>query len=137
MIPSKIVEGKTRHNQVDFEVNTGSRQTLVNVMQMGGTRALVEAGARIHESGCLGCIGMGQAPATGTVSLRTFPRNFKGRSGTDDDQVYLCSPETAAASVLTGKITDPRTLGMSYPEIKFPETYFYKEEWYLKPAENA
>ena len=73
MIASKIVEGKTRHNQVDFEVNTGSRQTLVNVMLMGGTRALVEAGARIHESGCLGCIGMGQAPATGTVSLRTFP----------------------------------------------------------------
>ncbi|MEK7290011.1 MAG: aconitate hydratase [Planctomycetota bacterium] len=137
MIASKIVEGKTRHNQVDFEVNTGSRQTLVNVMLMGGTRALVEAGARIHESGCLGCIGMGQAPATGTVSLRTFPRNFKGRSGTDDDQVYLCSPETAAASALTGKITDPRTLGMSYPEITFPETYFYKEEWYLKPAEKA
>jgi len=73
----------------------------------GGIQALIEAGARVHEPGCLGCIGMGQAPATGTVSLRTFPRNFKGRSGTKDDHVYLCSPETAAASALTGHISDP------------------------------
>ncbi|NIN35649.1 MAG: aconitate hydratase, partial [Gammaproteobacteria bacterium] len=100
MIAAKIMEGKTRNPNVSFEINTGSRQTLDNVLAEGGITALVEAGARIHESGCLGCIGMGQAPATGTVSLRTFPRNFKGRSGTKDDQVYLCSPETAAASAL-------------------------------------
>ena len=73
MIAAKIVEGKTKHPAVDFEVNTGSRQTLVNVMSVGGTRALIEAGGRIHESGCLGCIGMGQAPATGTVSLTNVP----------------------------------------------------------------
>ena len=69
---------------------------------------LIAAGARIHQAGCLGCIGMGQAPASGRNSLRTFPRNFPGRSGTEDDAVWLCSPETAAASALTGVITDPR-----------------------------
>ncbi|MEN6336790.1 MAG: aconitase family protein, partial [Phycisphaerales bacterium] len=111
MIAAKIVEGRTRHKNVNFEINTGSRQTFASVLAAGGIGALLEAGARIHESGCLGCIGMGQAPATGTNSLRTFPRNFKGRSGTKDDAVYLCSPETAAASALAGKITDPRTLG--------------------------
>src|SRR4030067_2740803 len=132
MIPSKIVEGKTRHNQVDFEVNTGSPHTLVDVMVMGGTRALVEAGARIHESGCLGCIGMGQAPATGTVSLRTFPRNFPGRSGTENDQIYLCSPETAVAAAIFGKITDPRKLG-DCPQVKEPERYLFNENLIIKP----
>lgn len=132
MIAAKIVEGKTRNPNVSFEINTGSRQTLDNVLEAGGITALVEAGARVHESGCLGCIGMGQAPATGTVSLRTFPRNFKGRSGTKDDQVYLCSPETAAASALTGKITDPRTLGEA-PEIPYPEKFKFKSEWFVEP----
>lgn len=135
MIAAKMVEGKTRHPNVSFEINTGSRQTLDNVLAMGGVAALVEAGARIHEAGCLGCIGMGQAPATGTVSLRTFPRNFKGRSGTKDDQVYLCSPETAAASALTGRITDPRTLGAA-PEIPYPEKFKYRMEWFIQPAQD-
>ncbi|MHC4147281.1 MAG: aconitate hydratase [Planctomycetota bacterium] len=132
MIAAKIVEGKTRNPNVSFEINTGSRQTLDNVLAAGGITAMVEAGARIHESGCLGCIGMGQAPATGTVSLRTFPRNFKGRSGTRDDQVYLCSPETAAASALTGRITDPRTLS-EVPEIPYPEKFKFKSEWFVEP----
>jgi len=136
MIASKIVEGKIRHPNVSFEINTGSRETLDNVLAMGGVAALVEAGARIHEAGCLGCIGMGQAPATGTVSLRTFPRNFKGRSGTKDDQVYLCSPETAAASALTGRITDPRTLGEA-PEIPYPEKFKYRMDWFLQPAQDG
>jgi aconitate hydratase len=136
MIAAKIVEGKTRNPNVSFEINTGSRQTLDNVLAAGGITALVEAGARVHESGCLGCIGMGQAPATGTVSLRTFPRNFKGRSGTKDDQVYLCSPETAAAAALTGQITDPRTLGDA-PEIKYPDKFKYKSEWFIQPPKDA
>jgi aconitate hydratase len=136
MVAAKIVEGKTRNPNVSFEINTGSRQTLDNVLDAGGITALVEAGARVHESGCLGCIGMGQAPATGTVSLRTFPRNFKGRSGTKDDQVYLCSPETAAASALTGKITDPRTLGDA-PEIPYPEKFKFKSEWFVEPPEDS
>ncbi len=86
MMAAKIVEGKMRHPNVSFEINTASRQTFDNVLAAGGIMAFLEAGARIHESGCLGCIGMGQAPTTGTASLRTFPRNFKGRSGTRDDR---------------------------------------------------
>ena len=78
---------------------------------------------------------MGQAPATGTVSLRTFPRNFKGRSGTRDDQIYLCSPETAAASALTGRITDPRTLGKA-PEISYPEKFKFKSDWFILPPSD-
>jgi aconitate hydratase len=135
MIAAKIVEGKIRHPNVSFEINTGSRQTLDNVLAAGGISALVEAGARVHESGCLGCIGMGQAPATGTVSLRTFPRNFKGRSGAKDDQVYLCSPETAAASALSGRITDPRTLGEA-PEVPYPERFKYREDWFIQPPKD-
>ena len=76
---------------------------------------LLMAGVSIHQSGCLGCIGMGQAPGTDQVSLRTFPRNFPGRSGTKGDKVYLCSPETAAASGISGVITDPRDLGKLRP----------------------
>lgn len=136
MIAAKIVEGKIRNPNVSFEINTGSRQTLDNILAAGGITALVEAGARIHESGCLGCIGMGQAPATGTVSLRTFPRNFKGRSGTKDDQVYLCSPETAAVSALTGLITDPRTFDES-PKIIYPEKFKYKSGWFIQPPKES
>ena len=135
MIVAKIVEGKTRHPNVNFEINTGSRQTFDNILASGGVAALLEAGARIHESGCLGCIGMGQAPATGTVSLRTFPRNFKGRSGTKDDQVHLCSPETAAASALTGHITDPRTLGEA-PGITYPDKFKFRAEWFIQPPKD-
>ena len=100
--------------------------------------ALLLAGARIHQSGCLGCIGMGQAPGTGQVSLRTFPRNFPGRSGTKDDQVYLCSPETAAAAALKGVITDPRELGkaMDYPRIQDPEKYLVDESSIIFPSEK-
>jgi aconitate hydratase len=136
MIAAKIMEGKFRHSTVSFEINTGSRQTLDNVIAEGGANLLVEAGARIHEPGCLGCIGMGQAPATGTNSLRTFPRNFKGRSGSKDDQVYLCSPETAAASALTGYITDPRTLGKA-PEIHYPDRFKFKPDWLIQPPEDG
>ena len=136
MIVAKIVEGKTRNPNVSFEINSGSRQTFDNVLAAGGITAMVEAGARVHESGCLGCIGMGQAPATGTVSLRTFPRNFKGRSGTKDDQVYLCSPETAAASALTGRITDPRTLS-DVPEIPYPDKFKFKSEWFIEPPKDS
>ena len=136
MVAAKIVEGKTRHPNLSFEINTGSRQTLDNVLAAGGITALVEAGARVHESGCLGCIGMGQAPATGTVSLRTFPRNFKGRSGAKDDQVYLCSPETAAASALTGRITDPRTLGEA-PKIEYPKRFKFRSEWFVQSPEDS
>jgi aconitate hydratase len=136
MIAARMVEGKLKHPQVSFEINTGSRETLINVLNMGGIKNFIEAGARVHEPGCLGCIGMGQAPASGTNSLRTFPRNFKGRSGTKDDAVYLCSPETAAASALAGKITDPRKTG-NYPQITYPDKFAYNMDWFIKPAERS
>jgi aconitate hydratase len=96
------------------------------------------AGGRIHEPGCLGCVGMGQAPGTGQVSLRTFPRNFPGRSGTKDDRVYLCSPETAAAAALKGVITDPRDLAgeMPYPRIKDPKEYLVDAASIIFPSDE-
>lgn len=136
MVTAKIVEGRHTHPDTAFHVNPGSRQVLENVAEAGGVMALLLAGARIHQSGCLGCIGMGQAPGTGQVSLRTFPRNFPGRSGTKDDKVYLCSPETAAAAALKGVITDPRDLGgeMAYPRIADPEKYLVDESSIIFPA---
>jgi aconitate hydratase len=138
MVTAKIVAGRHSHPDVAFHVNPGSRQVLENVADAGGVMDLLLAGTRIHQSGCLGCIGMGQAPGTGQVSLRTFPRNFPGRSGTKDDQVYLCSPETAAAAALKGEITDPRALGedLAYPRIKDPETYRVDDSSIIFPDEE-
>ena len=129
MVVAEILKERHHHPQVSLHINPGSKQVMANVTEQGGAISLLKAGARIHESGCLGCIGMGQAPGTGEVSLRTFPRNFPGRSGTKDDQVYLCSPETGAAAALKGMITDPRDLAgeMDYPRIKDPEKYFIDE----------
>jgi aconitate hydratase len=107
-----------------MDVNPTSRQILADLTAMGATLSLIQSGARIHQAGCMGCIGMGQAPAIGRNSLRTVPRNFPGRSGTDEDSVWLCSPETAAAAALTGEITDPRDLpsrlGIDYPSLALP-----------------
>ena len=116
-VAAMIVNGKHVHDRVSFDINPTSRQLLVDLTRTGHLASLIRAGARIHQAGCNGCIGMGQAPATGRISLRTVPRNFPGRSGTKDDQVYLCSPETAAASAIHGAITDPRTLDMPYPQV--------------------
>ena len=121
-IVAAIVEGRQAHPQVSLDVNPTSRQILADLTAMGGTLRLIQAGARIHQAGCMGCIGMGQAPAIGRNSLRTVPRNFPGRSGTDEDSVWLCSPETAAAAALTGEITDPRDLGIGYPELLMPRS---------------
>lgn len=125
MVVSMVLEGRHVHPGVSFHMNPGSRQVLENVVHQGGLLPLLKAGARIHQPGCLGCIGMGQAPGTGQVSLRTFPRNFPGRSGSKDDKVYLCSPETAAASALRGMITDPRELSgeIRCPPIAEPMGY--------------
>ena len=118
-IAAEIVAGRQTHPSVSFDINPTSRQTLSNMVTMGFLGKLVQAGARIHQSGCMGCIGMGQAPASGQNSLRTVPRNFPGRSGAKEDSVFLCSPETAAASALTGRITDPRELESLY-ELSYP-----------------
>jgi aconitate hydratase len=138
MVVAKIMEGRHGHWDTAFNINPGSRQVLENIAQHGGLMALLMAGARIHESGCLGCIGMGQAPGTGQVSLRTFPRNFPGRSGTKDDQVYLCSPETGAAAVMKGVITDPRDLSseMDYPRVEDPEKYVVNPMSLILPSDE-
>lgn len=136
MIVARAVEGRHCSPDVSFEVNPGSHQVLLNLAEAGGVMHFILAGARIHQSGCLGCIGMGQAPGTGSVSLRTFPRNFPGRSGTKDDQVYLCSPETAAASAVFGKITDPRRLG-DYPRVENPAKYLINDDNLLVPPDDS
>jgi aconitate hydratase len=105
------------NNRVSLYVSPTSRAQLETLVRDGHIGSLIHAGARLHQAGCNGCIGMGQAPASGRNSLRTTPRNFPGRSGTREDSVFLCSPETATASALMGVITDPRTLGMTYPDI--------------------
>jgi aconitate hydratase len=96
---------------------------------------IIAAGARVLETACGPCIGMGQAPSTGAVSVRTFNRNFKGRSGTADAEVYLASPEAAVACALKGSFTDPRELG-TYPEIRLPDSFFIDDSMIIKPAEN-
>ncbi|MEV0163360.1 aconitate hydratase [Nonomuraea fuscirosea] len=123
-VVAAIVSGRQAHPRVSLDINPSSRQILQDLTKMGATFTLISAGARLHQSGCMGCIGMGQAPANGRNSLRTVPRNFPGRSGTREDSVFLCSPETAAAAALTGQITDPRDLphllGIDYPHLELP-----------------
>ncbi|WP_078085143.1 aconitate hydratase [Microbulbifer mangrovi] len=120
-IPAKMVEGKNVPQEISLDINPTSRQLLEELSHSGDLNRLLQAGARLHQTGCNGCIGMGQAPASGRISLRTVPRNFPGRSGTKEDQVYLCSPETATASALAGVITDPRDMDMDYPAFVEPE----------------
>ncbi|MDR1790572.1 MAG: aconitate hydratase [Propionibacteriaceae bacterium] len=105
-----ILEGQTVAERTSLTVSPGSKQVLAMIARNGALATLIDAGARLLESGCGPCIGMGQAPASGAVSLRTFNRNFEGRSGTKDAQVYIVSPETAAASAIAGVFTDPTTL---------------------------
>ncbi|MGH8162651.1 MAG: aconitate hydratase, partial [Gammaproteobacteria bacterium] len=136
-IAALMVKDKQVHDRVSFDINPTSRQILENLSQMGLLVPLLHAGARLHQTGCNGCIGMGQAPATGRISLRTVPRNFPGRSGTKEDSVYLCSPETAAASALTGKITDPRTLDMAYPTFEEPDKLIVNTESLVPPVKEG
>ncbi|AVR47484.1 aconitate hydratase [Christiangramia fulva] len=140
-IAGAIVEDKAVNNDVSFDINPTSRQMIQNMIENRAFANLIKAGARFHQSGCMGCIGMGEAPASDTISLRTMPRNFPDRSGTKDDNVYLCSPETAAASALTGKITDPRDLeklyGMKYPKFEYPEIEIINTEMLVAPPEDG
>jgi predicted aconitate hydratase len=138
MISAKMLENRHVHPETSLHVNPGSRQVLENVYQTGGLLTLLTSGTRVHEPGCQGCIGMGQAPGTGEVSLRTFPRNFPGRSGTKDDKVYLCSPETATAAAIKGVIIDPRDLAkeMEYPRIEDPKQYMIDEKSIVFPSEE-
>jgi aconitate hydratase len=128
-----MVHEKRVHPNVSFDINPSSRNILEELVRDGHLEMLIHAGGRIHQAGCNGCIGMGQAPATGRNSLRTVPRNFLGRSGTDEDSVFLCSPETATASALMGKITDPRSLEIPYPKVKTPKKSIINKEMLLPP----
>jgi len=132
-IAALIVDGKRVHDRVSFDINPSTRQVQENLMELKLLGKLLHSGGRIHQAGCNGCIGMGQAPATGRISLRTVPRNFPGRSGTKEDAVYLCSPETAAASAITGEITDPRTLDMDYPVFNEPKRVLINANMVVPP----
>ena len=128
-----ILKGKTVNPNVSLVIAPGSKQVLTMLAQNGALADMVSAGARILESACGPCIGMGQAPCTDAVSLRTFNRNFEGRSGTTSARVYLVSPEVAAASALTGVLTDPRELGEA-PKIEMPEEFVINDNLVVAPA---
>jgi aconitate hydratase len=129
-----ILDGKTVAESVSLVVSPGSRQVLDMLAQNGALAKIIAAGARILEVGCGPCIGMGQAPATDAVSLRTFNRNFYGRSGTNSAEVCLVSPETAAVSALSGVITDPRSFVEPLPAIPEPEHYYINDNMIIPPA---
>ena len=131
-----ILKGKTVHPDVSLSIAPGSKQVLQMLAQNGALADMIAAGARILESACSPCIGMGQSPNSHGISLRTFNRNFEGRSGTRDGQIYLVSPELAAASALTGVLTDPRTLG-EMPDFQLPKTFTVNDNMIELPAPEA
>ncbi|MDE5917168.1 MAG: aconitate hydratase, partial [Oscillospiraceae bacterium] len=131
-----ILKGKTVHPDVSLSIAPGSKQVLNMLAQNGALSVMIEAGARILESACGPCIGMGQSPNSKGISLRTFNRNFEGRSGTKDGQIYLVSPEVAAASAIAGVFTDPRELG-DMPEFKLPDVFAINDNMVVPPVEEA
>ena len=128
-----ILKGKTVHPDVSLAIAPGSKQVYNMMAQCGALSDLIDAGARILECACGPCIGMGQSPNSNGISLRTFNRNFEGRSGTRDGQIYLVSPETAAASAVAGVFTDPRTLGKMPPYV-MPERFYINDNMVVPPA---
>ena len=133
---AEILKGHTVAENVSLVISPGSRQVLTMLAQNGALATMVAAGARILESACGPCIGMGQAPATDAVSLRTFNRNFCGRSGTASAKVYLVSPETAAVSAITGVVTDPQTLPVAPPTLR-PPKFFVNDNMVAAPAQEG
>jgi aconitate hydratase len=131
-----ILRGKTVHPDVSLSVAPGSKQVLTMMSETGLLRDIIDAGARVLESACGPCIGMGQSPNSGGISLRTFNRNFVGRSGTKDGQVYLVSPETAALSAINGYFSDPRDLG-AMPEFALPERFYINDNMITPPASDT
>jgi aconitate hydratase len=132
-VAATMVRDRTVHDRVSLDVNPTSRAQLEMLVRDGHIASLLHAGARLHQAGCNGCIGMGQAPATNGLSLRIVPRNFPGRSGTGEDKVCLVSPETATASALTGVITHPRTLGLPGPRIAEPDDPIVHRDMFMPP----
>ncbi len=134
---AKILQGHVAHPDVSFILAPGSRQVLDNLARDGYLASLIASGARLMENACGFCIGNSQSPTSGGVSLRTSNRNFLGRSGTMDADVYLVSPETAAAAVLTGRFTDPRNLKMDYPQVSMPDHPVIDDSMILRPDPAA
>jgi len=128
-----ILKGKTVHPDVSLSIAPGSKQVLNMLAENGALSVLIDAGARILESACGPCIGMGQSPNSKGISLRTFNRNFEGRSGTKDGQIYLVSPEMAAISAINGYLTDPREIG-EMPEFKLPEVFTINDNMVVPPV---
>lgn len=136
MMVAAMLKGRKVHPKVSFGIAPGSKQVLSMVAQNGALQDMIAAGARILESTCGFCVGCGQAPQTKGVSLRSNNRNFEGRSGTKDGQIYLVSPETCVAAALTGKVTDPRVLGLEYPNIVLPEVYEIDDSMVINPSND-
>jgi aconitate hydratase len=134
MIAAKMLKGKKINDDVSLTISPGSRQALQMITESGGLTDLVAAGARILECTCGPCIGMGQSPATNAVSLRTFNRNFPGRSGTKNDKVYLCSPQTAVAAAIRGRVTDPREIVTDSIKIELPKKYIIDDSMIIAPS---
>ncbi|MBN1663870.1 MAG: aconitate hydratase [Deltaproteobacteria bacterium] len=133
---AKVLEHRVVHPDVSLIIAPGSKQVLENLARDGYLADLISAGARIMESACGFCIGNSQSPQSAAVSLRTSNRNFLGRSGTTDAQVYLVSPETAVAAVITGGITDPRDLGIAYPVVKMPKRFYVDDGMIIAPGDR-
>lgn len=130
-----MLKGKTVHPDVSVAVAPGSKQVFNMLAECGALADIISAGVRVLECACGPCIGMGQSPNSGGISLRTFNRNFEGRSGTADGQIYLVSPETAVASALTGVLTDPTTLGKA-DEVVMPEKFLINDNMIVKPVDE-
>lgn len=133
---ARILEDKTIAEHVSLAIAPGSKQVLAMLAQNGTLASLIMSGARILECACGPCIGMGQSPPTDGVSLRTFNRNFKGRSGTISAEIYLVSPEIAAVSALTGYLTDPREFGLKDYEIEMSKTFLINDNLIIPPENN-
>jgi aconitate hydratase len=134
MMVASVLKGRVLHPSVELGIAPGSKQVLNMMAKNGALADVIAAGARLLESGCGPCIGQGFSPGSGAVSLRTFNRNFAGRSGSKGDQVYLVSPETAVAAALTGKLTDPRSLDIKYPAMALPEAFDVDDRMIQPPA---
>jgi aconitate hydratase len=134
MTAAAILKGKKVHPAVSFGVAPGTRQVLRMISANGALTDIVDSGARMLEPACGFCVGNGQSPRSGAVSVRTSNRNFKGRCGTENAKVFLVSPESAVAAALTGKITDPRDLGMDYPSVRQPEQFFSDNSMFVPPT---
>ena len=134
MMVAEVLKGKVINSAVEFAIAPGSRQVMEELAQNGAMADIIGAGARILESGCGPCIGQGFSPADDTVSVRTFNRNFAGRSGTKGDKIFLVSPETAVVAALTGQIADPRNSGIEYPKIGLPGKFLIDDRMIEKPA---